>query len=119
MREAEGRRRAFRGKLRSIAATLEATRNPLIYDAYQKTVPAVRDLCADIRDDIAWYRRSSLDSACFAYCSLEEPEVRVSQVEGFFDDSVTPAESGDAGSMRVAAISPLLFNALSDAPNPP
>ena len=88
------RRRVFRGKLRSIAATLQSTKNPLIYDAYQKTVPEVRDLCANIRDDIYWLHRRSLDAACIAYCSLKEPEVRVSQAKGFFDNSVTSAERG-------------------------
>jgi hypothetical protein len=93
-REANTRLRTFRSKLRSISATLKATKNPLIYEAYKKTVPEVRDLCAQIREDISWCYRRRLDSACVAYCGLKEPEVRVSEVKGFFDDSVTPEERG-------------------------
>ena len=70
------RRRTFRGKLRSISATLKATKNEHIYDAYQKTVPEVRDLCANIHDDVSWwwFRRSRLAKACLAYCSASKAD---------------------------------------------
>ena len=91
-REANSRRRTFRGRLRSISATLQSECNSLLYEAYSKTVAEVRDLCANIREDISCFRRRKLDVAATAYCRLTEPEVRVSQVKGYYDDSVTTAE---------------------------
>ena len=65
--EAGLRRQAFRGKIRSIAATVSAARNPLIYEAYKKTPPEIRVLCAMIRDDIWFLYRGKLDATCAAY----------------------------------------------------
>ena len=45
-----------------------------------------------IREDIWFLDRVKLDATCAAYCSLKESEVRPSEVQGFFDNSVTTEE---------------------------
>ena len=74
-READSRRRVFRGTIRAIAARIELARFISLHKAYQESVPEVRDECSKIVDDIRFWRRKRFTATCERYCTFKQSDI--------------------------------------------
>ena len=69
------RRREFCGLIRALAARIDAAHFINLFKTYQESVPEVRDACAKIADDIAWFRRKQFAAIRSQYCSFKQSDI--------------------------------------------
>lgn len=74
-READSRRRVFRGTIRAIAARIEPAHFISLHKTYQESVPEVRDARSKIEDDIWFWRRKRFTATCERYCTFKQSDI--------------------------------------------
>jgi hypothetical protein len=108
-REAAGRRRVFRGLLRSYVQKIEAfdlqqLRNGDVFPVQQASVADIGEECAKILDDIPTHSQAKFDAARREYCGLKRKDVEPADVVPPWCDPPTPVHNYEHGRQRVVEL---------------
>jgi hypothetical protein len=91
-REAETRRRVFRGEIRNIASQITARPNVGLLVAYKQSIQDVSRQCDIMLDDIRSWRRPKFRRCRAKYCGFKDEDVDPSKRRGFLEATTPNAE---------------------------
>ena len=98
-REAETRRRVFRGEIRNAASRMTACPNGGLLAAYKQSIQDVSRQCDIVLDDIRCWRCSNFRRCRAKYCGFKDDDVDPSKRRGFLEPTTSNDERKRAWEM--------------------
>ncbi|HEX7569067.1 MAG TPA: hypothetical protein VF492_01040 [Verrucomicrobiae bacterium] len=87
-REAETRRRVFRGEIRNVASRITACPNVGLLAAYKQSIQDVSRQCDIVLDDIRCWRRSNFRRCRAKYCGFKDEDIDPSKRRDLRDPTI-------------------------------